>query len=134
MKILKILVVDDHRADFERAAKILRRQGHSVLAASNGYEGLRLAESEQPDLILMDVVMPELNGFQATRELSRKHETMSIPVVVISCKEEESDRAWAYRQGARAYLNKGFDGDALLAVIDSVISGTASHETGSASC
>ncbi len=121
MQELKILVIDDRAADIEHAASILRQQGHTILSAFDGSEGLELAESTLPDLILMDLVMPELNGFQATRELGRNDATKHIPVIIISCKDEESDKVWAMRQGARAYLPKGFNDEALLGAITMVM-------------
>jgi twitching motility two-component system response regulator PilH len=121
MKSLNILVIDDRMTDTEFLAGMLRRQGHNVTTAGDGYEGLEQAVSEQPDLILMDVVMPQLNGFQATRELSRNFATRDIPVIVISWKDEEADRIWALRQGARAYLNKDECQESLGRVITEVM-------------
>ncbi len=121
MQELKILVIDDRAADIEHAASILRQQGHTILSASDGSEGVKMAESTLPDLILMDLVMPQLNGFQATRELCRNETTKHIPIIIISCKDEESDKVWALKQGARAYLPKGFDDESLLNSITRVM-------------
>lgn len=101
-----ILVVDDSATDRHAFRKILEKNGHTVTVANNGSEGLQLAKRISPDLILMDVVMPELNGFQATRELSRTESTRNIPVIMVTTKDGESDMLWAKRQGARAYLVK----------------------------
>lgn len=124
MKSLNILVIDDRQADIEHAAALLYLHGHAVIAARDGEEGVQLAATEHPDLILMDVVMPKLNGFQATRELSRNAATRDIPVVMVSCKDEVADRVWAMKQGARAYLAKGYDEQALLDAIDCAMAAT----------
>ncbi len=121
MQELKILVIDDRAADIEHAASILRQQGHTIVSATDGSEGVKMAESAMPDLILMDLVMPQLNGFQATRELCRNEATKHIPIIIISCKDEESDKVWALKQGARAYLPKGFDDQSLLNSITMVM-------------
>ena len=126
MKKLRILVIDDHAMEVEYIASILRQAGHLVFAAFDGREGIRLAENMQPDLVLMDIIMPDLNGFQATRELQNNPETGHIPVIVVSSKDEEIDKLWAIKQGARAYLEKGFTKEALLQTIDDVISEQAS--------
>lgn len=121
MKSLLVLVIDDEEADMELAAGMLRQQGHTVLTARNGVEGMKIAEQEHPDLILMDVVMPEINGFQATRQLSRNEATRDIPVIMVSCKDEEMDRIWAMKQGARAYLTKQLNKASLFNAIATVM-------------
>ena len=120
-KKLKILIVDDRNDDIKHVTSILKKKGHTVIPASNGADGIKLAESEQPDVILMDVVMPDLNGFQATREICRSDSTRDIPVIVVSCKDEDVDKMWAFKQGASAYLTKGYDEKALFNTIDTVI-------------
>lgn len=125
---LRILIVDDSVADAEATAAILRDEGHVVLSTYGGSKCQQIAETEQPDVILMDLVMPDVNGFQATRELGRQEATAHIPVIVVSRKDEEIDRVWAMKQGARYYLTKGFDRAELLAAIAAVTaseSGTA---------
>jgi twitching motility two-component system response regulator PilH len=121
MRKLKVLVVDDSPEDVKRASTMLQKAGHEVLTATNGIAGVALAEKEQPDLILMDVVMPELNGFQATRQLSKGASTSNIPVIVVSGKDQETDKAWAMRQGAKAYLTKLLEQKALFDAIDRVM-------------
>lgn len=120
MKKLRVMIVDDVAADIEAAAAILRKAGHEVLSTNTGVKSLKIAEIEQPDVILMDLVMPEVNGFQATRELRRNPATTHIPVIVFSRKDEEIDRVWAMKQGARAYLTKGCDESALFAALATV--------------
>lgn len=102
----RILIVDDVVAEIEKLAVILERQGHSVLSADNGADGVALAQQEQPDAVLMDSMMPGLNGFQATRQLAKIRATEHIPVIIISSKDQETDRVWAQRQGAQDYLIK----------------------------
>lgn len=121
MKNLRILIVDDVEADIEYAAAILRQQGHTILTANNGEQGVTMAAQEMPDLILMDVVMPEVNGFQATRQLTKNAATRDIPVIVVSCKDQETDKLWAMKQGARAYLTKQLNKAALFDTIETVM-------------
>jgi twitching motility two-component system response regulator PilH len=121
MKKLRILIIDDLIEDANHAARMLKAEGHAIAMASNGRDGVDMARKQQPDLILMDVVMPGLNGFQATRELSRDQTTKNIPVIVISGKDQETDRVWAMRQGARAYLTKAVEKKALFDAIDAVL-------------
>jgi twitching motility two-component system response regulator PilH len=102
----KILVVDDSPTEVHVLSKILEKNGYSVITASDGTEGVEKAIAENPDLILMDVVMPGLNGFQATRKISRNESTKDIPVVVVTTKDQETDKEWAKRQGAVGYLVK----------------------------
>lgn len=102
----RILIVDDSATELRQLAQMLERHGHEVLAASTGKEGVDLAGAEQPDLVLMDVVMPEVNGFQATRQISRDGRTSHIPVIIVSAKDQEADRIWGERQGAKGYLTK----------------------------
>ena len=117
MPIKKILVVDDSPTERHVLVELLTRNGYQVITAENGEEGVGKAKTELPDLILMDVVMPLVNGFQATRELSRNPETAHIPVVVCSSKSTETDRLWAMRQGAKAYLIKPLSLNVLLDTI-----------------
>jgi twitching motility two-component system response regulator PilH len=93
-----------------------------VIEASNGADGVAVARAEVPDLILMDVVMPGMNGFQATRQITRGAETSHIPVVIVSTKDQETDRVWGRRQGARDYLTKPIDEAALMQVIRQLLS------------
>jgi len=121
MKKLKVLIVDDCAADTKKAAALLENAGHQVIAASNGQDGISMARRELPDLILMDIVMPGINGFQATRQLTNDEVTRDIPVIVVSGKNEDSDKVWAMRQGARAYLIKHIEKATLLGAIDEVM-------------
>ena len=117
----RILIVDDSPTETFRFREILLRHGHDVLEATNGADGISLARAEQPQLILMDVVMPGMNGFQATRQLSRGAETKHIPIVIVSTKDQETDRVWGRRQGARDYLTKPVDETALMTLISQLL-------------
>lgn len=119
----RILIVDDSPTETYRFREILERHGHKVLEATNGADGVAVARAEQPDLVLMDVVMPGLNGFQATRQLTKGPDTAHIPVVIVTTKDQETDRVWGKRQGARDYLTKPVDETLLLQTILSLIPG-----------
>lgn len=116
-----ILVVDDSPSEMAKFQELLTAQGHTVLQASNGIEGCEMAVKHLPDLILMDIVMPEMNGFQATRKITRDPETAHIPVIIVSTKNQETDRVWGKRQGAKEYLTKPVNEEELIAVINSVL-------------
>lgn len=118
----RILVVDDSPTETFRFREILQRNGHQVLEASNGADGVAMARAELPDMVLMDVVMPGMNGFQATRQITRGAETARIPVVIVSTKDQETDRVWGKRQGARDYLTKPIEEVALMRVINQLLS------------
>ena len=102
----RILIVDDSPTDTRVFTTVLERNGHSVLTAGTAEEGVEAAKRELPDLVLMDVIMPGMNGFQATRALSRDPATQHIPVIIVSTKNMETDRVWGLRQGAKDYLVK----------------------------
>ena len=104
----RILIVDASPTQLIGIQRIAEKLGHQTLTAEDGAAGVALAKAELPDLILMDVVMPNLNGFQATRQLSREGSTRDIPVVLVTTKDQDTDRMWGMRQGARAYLTKPF--------------------------
>ncbi|MEB4592044.1 response regulator [Candidatus Thiothrix sp. Deng01] len=120
-----VLIIDDSLAETRIFTILLEKKGYKVSVACNGQEGIEVAKTRQPDVILMDVVMPLLNGFQATRELTRSPETAHIPIIVCSSKSAETDRVWALRQGAKAYLVKPVDSRVLLAAIKQFVSGAA---------
>lgn len=118
----KILVIDDSMTDFMYVKNILIKGGYDVSHAISGEEGIELAKVSQPDCILMDVVMPKMNGFQATRALSRDVKTSDIPVIVLSSKSQKTDFVWAQRQGAKDYLVKPADPKSLLSKLKSILS------------
>jgi twitching motility two-component system response regulator PilH len=117
----KILIVDDSATELHVLAKILQRAGHQALTAADGEAGIAAAKSQSPDAILMDVVMPGINGFQATRKLSRDPKTRHIPVLMVTTKDQETDREWGMRQGAKGYLVKPVDSGELLHQIDELL-------------
>ena len=117
MPVKKILVVDDSPTERHVISELLVRSGYQVITADNGEEGVEKARREKPDLILMDVVMPGLNGYQATRTLTRDETTKHIPIIVCTSKGQETDRIWGLRQGALDYLVKPVKAVELLAKI-----------------
>lgn len=114
MPIQKILLVDDSKTELHHLSELLTKRGYLVRTAENGEEALRRLAEEKPDLILMDVVMPGLNGYQATRTLTRDEETKGIPIIVCTSKGQETDKIWGLRQGAVDYLVKPLNPDELL--------------------
>ena len=117
MPIKTILIVDDSPTERYFLSDLLRKNGFEIIAADNGVDGVAIAKVEKPDLILMDVVMPGLNGFQATRMLARDPATKGIPVVLCTTKNQDTDRVWGLRQGAIEYLVKPIAAEELLAKI-----------------
>ena len=122
MRIMaRILVADDSTAQIDVVSDILQRHQHDVIVAHDGLEACNLAVSEQPDVIVMDVVMPNLNGFQATRKITQNPDTQNIPIIMLTAKEQEADKVWAIRQGARAYVSKPADENELISIIGSLV-------------
>lgn len=117
----RILIVDDSPSQLLGIQRIVEKLGHQILTATDGAAGVETAKAELPDLVLMDVVMPNLNGFQATRTLARDEATRHIPVILVTTKDQDTDRIWATRQGARDFLTKPVEEDALLAKLKEVL-------------
>jgi twitching motility two-component system response regulator PilH len=117
MPVRKILVVDDSPTDRQFLLETLAKKGYQVVTADSGEDAIVKAKTEQPDLILMDVVMPGLNGYQATRTITRDDATKHIPVIMCTSKTAETDKIWGMRQGANDYLTKPIDSGQLLAKI-----------------
>jgi len=117
----KILVVDDSPTMLSGTSKILTSAGHEVSNATSGQEGVDKAKTDNPDLILMDVVMPDLNGFQATRMITTSDETKHIPVIMLTTKDQETDKVWAKRQGASDYVIKPPKSEELLDKIETLL-------------
>src|SRR5512138_1597042 len=120
MAIKRILIVDDSPTERHVLNDMLTKAGYEVVSSDNGEDAIVKAKAVKPDLILMDVVMPGLNGFQATRAISRDPETQSIPVIMCTSKSQETDKIWGLRQGARDYVVKPVDRELLLAKIASL--------------
>ncbi len=117
----RILVVDDSPSQQMGMKRIVEKLGHEALTAEDGVSGVAVCKQELPDLVLMDVVMPNLNGFQATRALTRDDSTKHIPIVLVTTKDQETDRVWGMRQGAKAYLTKPFNENELIDIIKQVL-------------
>ncbi|MDE2401418.1 MAG: response regulator [Burkholderiales bacterium] len=117
MPIQKILLVDDSKTELHVLSDLLTKRGFKVRTAENGEEALRRLQEEKPDLILMDVVMPGQNGFQLTRAITRDPAFADVPVIICTSKNQETDRVWGMRQGARDYVVKPVNPDELLAKI-----------------
>mgnify|MGYP003578466849 CR=1 FL=1 len=119
----KIMVVDDAPAGLQNLKNILTKGGHQVIEVTSGQDSIAKAKAEKPDAIVMDVVMPGVNGFQATRQISKDPDTAAIPIIVVSAKNQETDRLWAMRQGAREYVVKPVKDADLLAKVKQVLGG-----------
>lgn len=117
----RVLIVDDSPTETYKLSSMLEKNGHAVITAETGEEGVSIAKKELPDVVLMDIVMPGLNGFQATRQLNKASETSSIPVIIVTTKDQETDRVWGLRQGAKAYLTKPIDEKVLMDAISDVM-------------
>jgi twitching motility two-component system response regulator PilH len=116
-----ILVVDDSKTDYLYVKNILDHGGYSVSYAPSGKDSIQMAKDLKPDCILMDVVMPEMNGFQATRAISREPETSEIPIMMLSSKSQQTDKVWAERQGATDYIVKPANPKLLLSKLKSLL-------------
>lgn len=117
----RVLIVDDSPTETHRMTKILDKHGYEVITADSGEDGVAKAKETLPDVVLMDIVMPGLNGFQATRQLSKNASTSHIPVIIVTTKDQETDRLWGQRQGAKGYLTKPIEASALLNTISDVL-------------
>jgi twitching motility two-component system response regulator PilH len=115
MAMQLVLIVDDSPTELHVMQTALQRHGYRTAAASDGAEGVRLARAMSPDLIFMDVVMPGMNGYQATRALVNDPKTRSIPIVMVTSKGQETDKIWGLRQGAVDYMVKPVTPDQLVA-------------------
>ena len=121
MNAKTIMVVDDSPTERAFVEGILRKRGYEVITATSGETGIERATADQPDLILMDVVMPGLNGFQATRAIAHDESTKHIPIIICTTKGEDTDRIWGMRQGAKDYLVKPLNESELLGKIKALM-------------
>ena len=121
----RILIVDDSPSQLMGIRRIVEKLGHDALTAEDGAAGVEAAKREIPDLILMDVVMPNLNGFQATRSITREPSTKHIPVILVTTKDQDTDRMWGLRQGAKAYITKPFSETELSELIAQYLGGAS---------
>ncbi len=113
----KILIVDDSLAQLHSLKSMVEDAGHEAFTAEDWEHGLDAAKSQHPDLILLDIIMPGMNGFQVKRKLHNAAETREIPIIFVSIKSQESDIAWGLRQGAKAYITKPVNKKELLSAI-----------------
>ena len=120
MPIQKVLVVDDSKTELMFLTDVLQKQGMQVRTAENAEEAMRRLAEDKPDLILMDVVMPGQNGFQLTRAISRDPLYADVPIIMCTSKNQETDRVWGMRQGAKAYITKPVDPVELKAKISAL--------------
>jgi twitching motility two-component system response regulator PilH len=119
----RILIVDDSPSQLLGIKRIVERLGHETLCAEDGAAGVEVAKQEKPDLILMDVVMPNLNGFQATRTISKNPDTAHIPIILVTTKDQETDKVWGMRQGAKGYVTKPIKEDELAKALKEFLPG-----------
>src|SRR3546814_13021087 len=118
----RILLIEDSPTDTAVLTQLLERNGHEVLSSGSAEDGIEVCKRELPDLVLMDVVLPGMNGFQATRALSRDGATGNIPVLIVLTKGMETEQAWCLRQGARDYTVQPTSHGTLLATINELLS------------
>jgi twitching motility two-component system response regulator PilH len=119
----RILIVDDSPSQLLGIKRIVEKLGHETLSAEDGAAGVEVAKQEMPDLILMDVVMPNLNGFQATRTISKNPDTAHIPIILVTTKDQETDKVWGMRQGAKAYVTKPIKEEDLVKALQEFLPG-----------
>ena len=117
MAIKNILLVDDSKTELHFLSELLEKRGYKIRTAENGEEAMRRLGEETPDLILMDVVMPGQNGFQLTRAITRDPRFSKVPVIMCTSKNQETDKVWGMRQGAKDYIVKPVDPTELMAKI-----------------
>jgi len=118
-----VLIVDDSVTELHAYQQMLEKHGFEVESATDGESSIQKARDVKPDLILMDVVMPGMNGFQATRSLAKDPATAGIPVIIITTKDQETDKVWGLRQGARDYIVKPVKENDLIQRVTDVLGG-----------
>ncbi len=116
----KVLVVDDSPVDLENLKSILANTGCMVVTAKDGAESVARAKAEKPDVIFMDVIMPEMDGFEACRRLRKDDVTKDIPIVFVTSKNQKADRVWAQMQGAKALLSKPYTKDQIIEQLEAL--------------
>lgn len=117
MAIHKVLVVDDSKTELMFISELLQKNGFEVATADGGDQAMQCLSAQIPDLILMDVVMPGKNGFQLARSINRDPLYVNVPIIFCSSKDQETDKLWGMRQGAKDYITKPFNSDELIAKI-----------------
>lgn len=121
MAAAKILIVDDSSTDLLNLKNIVTKKGYDIITATNGKEAIAKALSEKPNLIFMDIIMDEMDGYSACREISNNAETKDIPVVFVSSKNQKADTIWAQKQGGRGLVSKPYTEDQILEKIASLV-------------
>jgi len=116
-----IFIVDDSPTEVHVLKAILEKNGHTVESADNAEAGIEQITAKMPDLVLMDVVMPGMNGFQATRALTKAPVTANIPIIIVTTKDQETDKMWGLRQGAKDYITKPVDEALLLEKLSAIL-------------
>ncbi len=116
-----IFIVDDSPTEVHVLTAMLEKNGHTVESVDNAEAGIEQITAKKPDLVLMDVVMPGMNGFQATRALSKAPETENIPIIIVTTKDQETDKMWGLRQGAKDYITKPVDEAILLEKLSTIL-------------
>ena len=116
--INKVLVVDDSPAELTNIRNIVSSAGYQVVSAASGEEAVQKAKVEKPDMIFMDIIMPDMDGYEATRLLSSDSETKGIPIVFVSSKSQKADKVWAQMQGGKAYITKPFSPEQIIEQIN----------------
>lgn len=116
-----VLVVEDTPSEMALMSHYLQEGGYSVIGAPSGKEGLDKAIAQKPDVVVTDIVMPGISGFELCRKLKRQPETSQVPVVLCSSKKQNVDRLWGMRQGAHAYLTKPYTRDELLTAVEQAL-------------
>lgn len=117
----RILLVEDSPTQAFVTSRLLESHGHQVIIAKTGEEGIQFANEQSPDLVIMDIVMPGANGFQATRAITNGSKTSHIPVIMVSSKDQTADKVWALRQGAMNYLTKPVDEAKLIETVNHLL-------------
>lgn len=121
MSMVTILIVEDTRSELELISTYLNESGYVAIGAVTGQEGLNLAIEKQPDVILSDVVMPGMSGFELCRKLKQNPATEKIPIILCTSKNQEIDRLWGMKQGADAYITKPFTREQLIRAVKCVV-------------
>jgi len=117
----KVLIVDDSHSQLYYLRKMVEKGGHNAVTADSGEKALEVASDERPEVILMDIVMPGMSGYTATRKLGKSQSTRNIPVIFVTSRDSEADRTWGLRQGAMEYVTKPVNPNLLLTAISEAI-------------
>ncbi|MBL4583916.1 MAG: response regulator [Pseudomonadales bacterium] len=116
-----ILIVDDSPVEAHVLEEILKKDGHKAIKASSGEEGLAMAIDKKPNLIVMDIVMPGMNGFKATRKIHRNASTKDIPIIIVTTKSQDTDIEWGLSQGASDYMSKPVDSSSFRDKVNNLL-------------